>query len=316
MANVGRKMPNNKKAPLGAFLLRNEFEVRIRIGEGILHEVFFEIRIPLLVSGHRSVFKMIEIHVLDSISERIGKPSVDESCSGLDRFRVIARERNEMDGRIPRVVQHGQSCDRLSVTNGNVTFYIVRRYCGHGTEILDVIRLEHVFHLRIPEGFHEFEIGNLYDIRSGRKEFFSSPSCAFIPLFIVFARIDDRESGARKMGSNPHSSPSFGNIGTASGNPDYESRTEPHALQLIDIRLFFKAFEFRDIENSSNAFEPPVSVFHRYGTETANLEVLPVRHGIASVVRMIFRKISSGNFYHEKKRKNDRSKQERSFMNF
>ena len=187
---------------------------------------------------------MIEIHVLDSIFERIGKPSVYESCSGLNRFRVIARERDEVDGGISRIVQYGQSRDRLSVSNRNVTFYVVRRDCGHGTEILDVIRFEHMLHLRVPEGFHEFEIGNLDDIRSGRKEFFSSSSSTFIPFFIVFARVDDRESGARKMGSNPHFSPSFGDLGTASGDPNYESGTEAHALQLIDIRLLLETLEF------------------------------------------------------------------------
>ena len=52
-------------------------------------EIALEIRIALLVDGHRGITEMIKIDVLYPPLDAVGKPSIDESRSCLKRFRFF-----------------------------------------------------------------------------------------------------------------------------------------------------------------------------------------------------------------------------------
>lgn len=225
-----RTIDAHEKAPIriGAFLLPNEFEVRIRIGEGILHEVLLEIRISLLVVRHRRIAEMVEIHVFDAIRVRIGEPTVDETRASLDSLSVGAGERDEVRGRVSRIIQHREPCDDFSIMPGDVTLDVVRRDCRHRAVILDVVLLVEVFYRRIAEGVHEFEIGYDVDGGAGCEKFLSCPPGSFVPFFLVIGRIDHRETRLGKMGAKPHVFPSLGNLIPPGGYPYHESGTETH----------------------------------------------------------------------------------------
>ena len=76
--------------------LEYEFEIRIGVGEGILHEVLLEVGIPLLIVGHRRITKVVEIHVFDAVSHRIRKPTVDKTGSSLNGFSIGTGKCHEM----------------------------------------------------------------------------------------------------------------------------------------------------------------------------------------------------------------------------
>ena len=149
------------------FKLPDELEIRIGVGEGILHEILLKIGVPLLVMGHGRVAEMVEIDVFHSVRKGIGEPFIDQSGTGLDRLCIWSGERHEMGAGVSAVIQHSQTGDYFAFVARDVALYVIRRDCRHGTVILDVILLVQVFYRSVSESLHELEIRNFRDFRSG-----------------------------------------------------------------------------------------------------------------------------------------------------
>lgn len=226
---------------------------------------------------HRRITEMVEVHVLDSMGDGIRKPTVDQAGSSLNGLRFRSRERHEMGAGVSTVIEYRQACHDLSFMNGHVTLHVVRSDGRHRAVILDVVLLVEMLYGGGAERFHEFEVGDLLDFRSGREEFLRRTPGAFVPLLAVVRRIDDGKPRLSKMGTYPHAPPTFGNVGSPGGNPNHEARTEPHALEKSDVRLFFEPLEFRDIEEVSNALQPTETIIHGHRSQSADFEVFSVR---------------------------------------
>lgn len=239
--------------------LPNEFEIGVGVGEGILHEILFKIRISLLIVSHRRISKVVEIHVFDPICERIRKPAVDKPRSGLDNLRIRTSEGYEMSGGIAPVVQYGQTGDDFTFVTRDVASYVVRRDGGHRAVVFDVILLIKVFYGRISKRLHEFEVGDGINRSPRSEKLLSRTPRSFVPLFLVLRGVDYRESRLGKMGPEPHASPSLRYDFPAGRYPNHETRTETLRFQFGNVRLFFETLELRDIEKLSNAFQPSES---------------------------------------------------------
>lgn len=247
---------------------------------------------------HRRIAEVVEVHVFDTVCYGIREPTVDKTGSSLDRLRVRSGKCHEVRAGIPPVVENRETGDDLSVVARDVALYVVRRDGGHRAVILDVILLIQVLYRGISESLHEFEIRYFEDFRTGSEELFRRATRTFVPLFPIVRRIDDRKACLGKMGTDPHVSPALGNIFPSCGNPDDETGSEATGLKFRNVRLFFEPFEFRDVEKASDVFQPSETLRSRNGPESANFEVFAVRDRIASVIRMILRKVLPGYFDH------------------